>query len=113
MEIKCENTYDPVFHLLTKCVITEPDGTKREICPLFYGQMIRERNGRYFYDRAMPGDYFTKAKTLEENGWSTWYHYDNWINDSVKNPEHEGYKTDEALKKCLTTASTRLATLAS
>jgi hypothetical protein len=106
MEIRCQNTYDPVFHLLTKCVITEPDGTKREICPLFYCQMIRERNGRFFYDRAMPGDYFAKAKMLEENGWSTWYHYDNWINDSVKNPEHEGYRTNEALEKCLTTGST-------
>lgn len=105
MEIRCENTYDPKFRILTKCIVTEPDGTKREICPLFYGQMIRKRNGRYFYDRAMPGDYFEKAKTLEENGWWTWYHYDNWVNDSVKNPERVGYKTDEALKKCLIESS--------
>ena len=106
MEIQCLNTYDPNIHILTKSIVTEPDGTNREICPLFYGQMVRRRNGRFFYDRAVPVDYFRKAKTLELNGWSTWYHYDNWINASVKNPEHEGYSTNDALEKCLTTDST-------
>lgn len=107
MEIRCENTYSKQFGILTGCVVTEPDGTKRDICPLFYGQMIREYKGRFFYVKDMPAEYFKKAKILEAHGWSTWYHYNNWINDSVKNPEHEGYSTDEAIKKCLVTAPSK------
>lgn len=98
MEIRCENTYDPKFRILTKCIVTEPDGTKREICPLFYGQMIREYRGRFFYVKEMPQKYFEKAKTLEENGWATWYHYDNWIKLSEKNNDYSGVGTNEAIK---------------
>ena len=103
MEIQCEITYSKQFGILTSCIVTEPDGTRREICPLFYGQMIRKYNGRFFYVKDMPTDYFEKAKTLESNGWGTWYHYDNWIKLSEKNNDYSGIKTDDAIKKCLTT----------
>lgn len=106
MEIRCENTYSKQFGFLTGCVVTEPDGTHREICPLFYGQMIRKYKGRFFYAKDMPVDYFEKAKKLEANGWATWYHYDNWIKLSDKNNDYSGIKTDDAINKCLTTAST-------
>lgn len=109
MEIKRENTCDPRTGILTKCIVTEPDGTKRDISPLFAGQMLRTINGRTFYAKEVPADYFGKAEKLESAGWYRWYHFDNWVNASVKNPEHEGYSTEEALRKCLTTASTRLA----
>jgi len=99
MEIKCENTYDKQFGILTECVVTEPDGTKRNICPLFYGQMIRSRNGRFFYLNDIPVNYFEKAKRLENNGWGTWYHYDNWIKLSENNNDYSGIKTDDAIKK--------------
>ena len=104
MEIQCKNTYDPTFGILTKCIVTEPDGMKRDIAPLYAGQMIRNKNGRSFYAKEVPSDYFRKVKTLENAGWFRWYHFDNCINDSVINPEHEGYSTEEALKKCLTNA---------
>lgn len=99
MEIRCNNTYSKQFGLLTSCVVTEPDGTRREICPLFYGQMIRKCNGRFFYVKGMPFDYFEKSKKLEDNGWATWYHYDNWINLSEKNNDYSGIKTDDAIER--------------
>ena len=99
MEIKCARTFDKRFHLLTSCIVTEKDGTKRNICPLFYGQMIREYNGRFFYVKEMPIDYFKKAASLESLGWATWYHYDNWINLSEKNNDYSGIKTDDAIEK--------------
>jgi len=99
MEIKCKNTYDEQFGILTECVVTEPDGTKRNICPLFYGQMICEINGKYFYAKEIPDNYFGKANILEGAGWATWYHYDNWIKLSENNNDYSGIKTDDAIKK--------------
>jgi hypothetical protein len=106
MEIQCENTYSKELGILTSCVVTEPDGTRRDIWPLYYGQMIRKYKGRFFYVKDMPVDYFNKAKILEDNGWATWYHYDNWIKLSEKNTDYSGIKTNEAIRKCLITAST-------
>lgn len=106
MEIQCKNTYSKQFGILTKSIVIEPDGTIREICPLFYGQMIREHKGRFFYVEDIPSDYFKKSKTLKDNGWVTWYHYDNWIKLSEKNNDYSGIKTDDAINKCLSTGST-------
>jgi len=105
MEIQCDHTYDKQFGILTRCIVTEPDGTRSDIWPLYYGQMIREYKGRFFYVKDMPSDYYKKAETLEAHGWATWYHYDNWIKLSEKNTDYSGIKTDDAIKKCLTTAS--------
>ena len=92
MEVKVRKTEDGY-------IITEPTGGERFIRPLHYCQMIYGKHGRHYYTRDMPVNYFEKAESLEKAGWYTWYHFDNWVNAHVKNPEHEGYDTDEAIEK--------------
>ena len=98
MEVQCDNVYCKQFGILTKSIITEPDGTKRDVCPLFYGQMIHKYKGKYFYVKDMPVDYFKKANLLEERGWGTWHHYDNWINLTEENNDYGGVRTDDAIR---------------
>jgi hypothetical protein len=103
-EIKCKFTYSEINmkdgpkRIMTGCTATERDGTRRYVAPLYYGQMIREYAGRYFYKKEVPENYFEKAAVLEKAGWYQWYHYDNWVNENTKNKEYCGWTTDEAIK---------------
>lgn len=104
-EIKCEFTYSDIdmkdgpVRIITGCTATETDGAKRYLAPLYYGQMIYKKAGRYFYKKEVPENYFGKAARLEKAGWYCWYHYDNWVNENTKNKEYCGLRTDDAIKK--------------
>jgi len=49
--------------------------------------------------------YEQKARVLKENGWETWYHYDNWIKTEwytqCKKIDMMGISTDSAYKSYL------------
>lgn len=105
IEIKCKLEYTPLEYeperkMLTNCIVTEQDGTMREICPLYYCQMILHRHGRFYYEKDMPVNYFEKAEKLRAAGWESGYHYNNdWFRISDGWTEYGGIDTDSAIKQ--------------
>ncbi len=93
MKVQCERISERAY------LIIEPDGTKRIIPPLVYGQMIREYKWIHYYDSNIPKDYFEKAVILSANGCDTWYNYDYWVKESNEYPEYFGLSTEEAISE--------------
>ena len=61
-------------------LIIEPTGKKRLIQRLYFNQMIVEKNGKHYYNKEMPKDYFAKAELLKRNGWKPCPCYNYWFN---------------------------------
>jgi hypothetical protein len=80
-------------------IVTEPDGTERLLCNLYYGQMINSYKGRHYYSREIPADYLKKAAILRAHGWETGYHYEDWYELEKGWTEYGGIRTDDAMKK--------------
>ena len=81
-------------------LVIEPDGTRRELCNLYFGQMVYNYKGQYYYSKEIPVDYFNKAEYLRSKGWETGYHYEDWYRLENGWTEYGGIKTDDAVKKC-------------